>query len=551
MSRGSFEAGGALATPADRDNTDSFSQLIDARPSYEDNRFLTKMIQDLHRNHPDLIGLDKIENGMRLLVTALTELRGIDPANPDARMRISKAELKEGQLIQYLKEQMAHVNHYTINDDNELLALERDFMTFMESYRVRKIQVIQTLNQLQFSHERKGLSTGQTTEMKVNQDHEGELIYDEPAPTGMGKRVIQPDPDDERNGSCMDIESLDDGYMQATNAREDQGAPGTQVHATSLHQQTEFEDWDPKSQKGPFGALPSYSENGHCGRDQHAISDELDQPGTLRGETGARKREGLHEVFKTELKNLLEVETQPHASRIDEEKLTSRVWTSNGPGQIKVRSNDEVGKEGSWEDANKRGAHRTESEGIMTGVATSPTNADHPKILRNRQQQNRDHWDVETRKIMKELQQLRQENERLRKAEAGALARQAVFEDRTDEQSLRSSKPLQMRMQGRRSEERSRESLKQELRNEFSNLLETRLHSYKADLGNIPQNLKPDTQVGGKDKAGENPNLGIAREEEGKSQVDALVRFFENKFSLIQERLSNIEKQSSYLILFC
>ena len=51
MNRGSLEAGGTLATPADRDNTDSFSQLIEAHPSYEDSRFLTKMIQDLSLIH--------------------------------------------------------------------------------------------------------------------------------------------------------------------------------------------------------------------------------------------------------------------------------------------------------------------------------------------------------------------------------------------------------------------------------------------------------------------------------------------------------------------
>ena len=540
MNRGSLEAGGALATPADRDNTDSFSQLIEAHPSYEDSRFLTKMIQDLIKSHPDLIGLDKIENGMRLLVTALTELRGIGPNDPDARMKVSQAELKEGQLIQYLKEQMTYVHHYTVNDDNQLLVLERDFMTFMESYRVRKIQIIQVLNQLQPTAVEEGLLTNQTIRARTEQDHEGENIYDEPAPTGVEKKFIWPDLDTQRSGSCMDIESLDDGYMQATSKKDTPGTHGAQVSTMSPRRQSELEDWDQKPHTAPHGASPAYSENGRSRRDQLAISGGHDRPDTFQRETGARKRESLREALGAEFANIPEIKSQLNAGKIDEEKPPYRGWALNREDQVTLESNDPAGKEGSNEDANKRSPHLMEHESTKTGLATSKTHDDHLRVLEERQQQHRVHWDTETRKIIDELQQLRHENERLRKAETAALARLPMFEGLTDEQSFRSSKPLQTRMQ-----ERSREILKQELRNEFSNLLETRLHSHKANLGNVPRDSETNVQMGGREKTGENPNLGSTREAEDQSQMDALVRLFETKFGLIQERLSTIEKQGS------
>ena len=217
LGAGTVEAGGGLTTPVDRDNTSSFSQLIPDPLHDADEENLARLIPALYQKHSNLPGIEKLESGMHLLVTALSELAGINPTDPDSDTKISQAELKEAQLFQFLKDQIASINQRTINDDESIATLERDLIAFMETYRTRKIHLIQVLKQ---TMQKQGADTQnalQTSETRFDTQDDKRTFQSTPqVDNGARRKVIVPSYAVIEEGSDMDLDNLDDGYVEAT-----------------------------------------------------------------------------------------------------------------------------------------------------------------------------------------------------------------------------------------------------------------------------------------------------------------------------------------------
>ena len=225
LNNGRFEAGGGLATPGDRDNTDPFYQLIQnpLRDNAEED--LSQTILELQRKHSKSSGIERLENGMQLLLTALSELASIDQADPDSDAKMTQAELKEARLYQFLKDQMTSISQRAdINEEGSAI-LEQDLIAFMEAYRIRKIRVIQALKRARSAQEsnvRPALQTPGTS--LINDDGEQPFIR-APGTDGGGRKVIIPTYTAMNDGSNMDLDDLDDGYVEAADI--------TQGHARS------------------------------------------------------------------------------------------------------------------------------------------------------------------------------------------------------------------------------------------------------------------------------------------------------------------------------
>ena len=149
MNIGGTETGVVLATPIDRDNSDSFSRLPEIPSKHYNVKDLMKRIDHFGEKHANFLGFKNLENNMCLLVATLSKLGGIDPLDPDCSERRIELELEVKRLIPCFEQQMAFIRLCAINDEDNLVALEKDFSYFIMLYRIEKIRVSQILDRHQ------------------------------------------------------------------------------------------------------------------------------------------------------------------------------------------------------------------------------------------------------------------------------------------------------------------------------------------------------------------------------------------------------------------
>ena len=189
---------------------------------------------------------------MQLLVTALSELAGIDQADPESNEKMIQAELKEARLYQFLKDQMTSINQRADQDEKGLASLEQDLITFMETYRVRKIHVIQALKRARSARESHVRPVLQTPGACYVNDNGEQPFVRTPYTDGGGRKIIIPTYTTMNDGSNMDLDDLDDGYVEAGDITQGQaGLPAETERIKTLEENLRLdrERWDRETER--------------------------------------------------------------------------------------------------------------------------------------------------------------------------------------------------------------------------------------------------------------------------------------------------------------